>query len=88
MGKLDDKRLEILEAKINNKPKKEIQKLQQDLDNMVKEREKVDSKIKGVQGWVDDNKKWIEPCIILALFLTGSTGIGCVMLTLWILETL
>ena len=42
MGKLDDKRLEILEAKINNRPKKEIQKLQQDLDNMVKEREKVD----------------------------------------------
>jgi hypothetical protein len=88
MGKIDDKRLEILEAKISNKSKKQIQKMQQELDGMVKNRDELDNKIKGVQGWVEDNKKWIEPCIILALFLTGSTGIGCVMLLLWILETM
>ena len=41
-----------------------------------------------MKKWVGKNRKWIEPTIILLLFLTGSYGIGCVMLLLWIVDTM
>ena len=46
------------------------------------------SRIEGIKGWVDRNKKWIEPTIVASLFLTGNYGIGGVMLLLWIVDTM
>jgi hypothetical protein len=47
-----------------------------------------DSKREGIKGWLDRNKKWIEPTIVASLFLTGNYGIGSVMLLLWIVDTM
>ena len=42
----------------------------------------------GIKGWVDRNKKWIEPGIVSALFFTGNWEIGTIMLILWIVDTM
>lgn len=39
-------------------------------------------------NWINRNRRWIEVGIIASLFLTGSTGLGCVMLLLYIVDTM
>jgi len=38
--------------------------------------------------WIDRNRRWIDVGLILSLFLTGSTSIGCVMLLIFIIDTM
>ena len=39
-------------------------------------------------NWITRNRSVIELGIIIALFLTGSTTLACVMLTLYIVDTM
>ena len=47
-----------------------------------------DTSRKGLQGWLDNNKRWIELCIIVALYWTGNPAIATLMLTLYIVDTM
>ena len=41
-----------------------------------------------MKEWIDKNRRWIEPSIVLSLFLTGSYTVGSIMLVLWIVDTM
>jgi len=45
-------------------------------------------KTKDRPNWIVRNRSLIELGIIISLFLTGSTTLACVMLTLYIVDTM
>ena len=69
--------------------KKESKRKDSDKTNRV-ERNKFGYPIKPKEyyNWIDRNRELIEVCLIISLFLTGSTGIACVMTVLFVLDTM
>jgi len=51
-------------------------------------KKKLSRKRIGIQGRLDRNRRFIEICIIIALFWTGSPAIATVMLALYIVDTM